>query len=199
MERLTTYEFKGVNLTKRNNRRIMTDVPNIILVGPMGAGKTTIGRLLAQFLKRDFLDCDRVIEEQSGASIPWIFDKEGEDGFRHRETSTLKQLTQDYGSLIVLATGGGVVMREDNHDILRQGGLVVYLYATVEQQLQRTSKSNNRPMLYGGDPKEILTNLFSERDPLYRKTSALIVETDARNPKLVAKKVLDTIQSYLQQ
>lgn len=175
----------------------MINVPNIILVGPMGAGKTTIGRLLSQLLKREFLDSDRVIEEHAGADIPWIFEKEGEQGFRRRETAILKELTQEYGSRIVLATGGGAVMREENRAILHDGGMVVYLYATVAQQLQRTSKSNHRPLLQNGNQKEILSSLFQERDPLYREVADLIVETDSRNPKLVANKVLSSIQKHV--
>lgn len=175
----------------------MINVPNIILVGPMGAGKTTIGRLLSQLLERDFLDSDRVIEEHAGADIPWIFEKEGEQGFRRRETSTLKELTQHYGSSIVMATGGGAVMREENRIILSNGGLVVYLYATIAQQLQRTSKSNHRPLLQNGNQKQILTSLFNERDPLYRDVADLIVETDSRNPKFVANKVFNAIQQHM--
>lgn len=177
----------------------MTNVPNIILVGPMGAGKTTIGRLLSQLLKRDFLDSDRVIEENAGADIPWIFEKEGEQGFRRRETSVLQQLTQEYGSQIVLATGGGAITRDENRQILQEGGLVVYLYATISQQLSRTSKSNHRPLLQNGNRKQILTDLFNERDPLYRDAASLIVETDSRNPKLVANKVLDAIKQHVKE
>ncbi|WP_438462745.1 shikimate kinase AroK [Marinomonas sp. PE14-40] len=175
----------------------MNNAPNIILVGPMGAGKTTIGRLLSQSLGREFFDSDRVIEENAGADIPWIFDKEGEDGFRRRETQALHDLTQEYGSAIVMATGGGAVMRDENRDILRKGGLVVYLYASVAQQLSRTSKSNHRPLLQNGNPKQVLTNLFKLRDPLYRDVAGLIVETDSRNPKVVANKVLDAIKRHL--
>ncbi|TBR44705.1 shikimate kinase AroK [Marinomonas agarivorans] len=175
----------------------MTHVPNIILVGPMGAGKTTIGRLLAQSLGRDFLDSDRVIEENAGADIPWIFEKEGEQGFRRRETSTLQQLTQEYGAKVVLATGGGAIMRKDNRTILQQGGLVIYLYATISQQVQRTSRTNHRPLLKTGNRQQILTDLFKERDPLYRETADVIVKTDSRNPKLVANKVLGAIEQHM--
>lgn len=177
----------------------MIHVPNIILVGPMGAGKTTIGRLLAQALERDFLDSDRVIEENAGADIPWIFEKEGEQGFRRRETATLQQLTQEYGAKVVLATGGGAIMREENRTILQQGGLVVYLYATINQQVQRTSRTNHRPLLQTGNRKQILTDLFKERDPLYRQAANLIVKTDSRNPKLVANKVLGAIEEHIKQ
>lgn len=175
----------------------MIIAPNIILVGPMGAGKTTIGRLLSQSLEREFFDSDRVIEENAGADIPWIFDKEGEDGFRKRETQALIELTQEHGTAIVMATGGGAILRDENRDILRQGGLVVYLYASVSQQLTRTSKSNHRPLLQTGNPKQILSNLFKIRDPLYRDVAGLVVETDSRNPRVVANKVLDAIKRHL--
>lgn len=175
----------------------MTNAPNIILVGPMGAGKTTIGRLLSQSLKREFFDSDRVIEEKAGADIPWIFDKEGEEGFRRRETNVLYELTQELGESVVMATGGGAVMKEENRRILQQGGLVIYLYATVAQQLSRTSKSNHRPLLQTGNPKETLTRLFQARDPLYKEVADLVVETDTRHPRAVANKVLAAIEQYL--
>lgn len=175
----------------------MMIAPNIILVGPMGAGKTTIGRLLSQSLGHEFFDSDRVIEENAGADIPWIFEKEGEDGFRRRETQALYELTHELGQPIVLATGGGAIMRAENRDILRDGGLVVYLYASINQQLVRTAKSNHRPLLQTGDPKATLTRLFSTRDPLYREVATIVVETDTRHPKAVANKVWAAIDRYL--
>lgn len=175
----------------------MMIAPNIILVGPMGAGKTTIGRLLSQSLGNEFYDSDREIEENAGADIPWIFEKEGEEGFRRRETQILQDLTRLDSKPIVLATGGGAVMREENRKILSNGGLVVYLFATIQQQLHRTSKSNHRPLLQTSDPKATLTELFRVRDPLYREVAHVIIETDSRHPKAVANKVLDEIQVYL--
>ena len=176
----------------------MTNAPNIILVGPMGAGKTTIGRLLSQSLEREFYDSDRVIEENAGADIPWIFEKEGEDGFRKRETQALQGMLEEHAQTpIVLATGGGIVMREENRQILGEQPLVVYLYASVAQQLQRTAKSNHRPLLQTGNPRETLQRLFDTRDPLYRQVASVIVETDSRHPKNVAKKVLDAINKHL--
>ncbi|ADZ92929.1 shikimate kinase AroK [Marinomonas mediterranea] len=176
----------------------MKNAPNIVLVGPMGAGKTTIGRLLSQTLEREFFDSDRVIEEKAGADIPWIFDKEGEDGFRRRETHVLQEMLEEPEQRVVLATGGGIVMREENRALLRKETMVVYLYASVEQQLHRTSKSNHRPLLKKGNPKETLTNLFKIRDPLYRDVASLIVETDARHPRAVANKVLDAIKNQFE-
>lgn len=175
----------------------MIKAPKIILVGPMGAGKTTIGRLLSQSMGKEFYDLDKVIEENAGADIPWIFDKEGEDGFRKRETQALKNMLEDPQHSAVLATGGGIVMREENRQILREGALVIYLYASVAQQLHRTSKSNHRPLLQVGDPKATLKKLFQVRDPLYREVATLVVETDARHPRAVANKVLDAIHKHL--
>jgi len=176
----------------------MINVPNIILVGPMGAGKTTIGRLLSQSLVREFYDSDKVIEENAGADIPWIFDKEGEEGFRKRETCTLAHMLNHQDERIVLATGGGIVMRDENRKLLRDSNaLVVYLYASVAQQLYRTSKSNHRPLLQNGDPKATLKKLFQVRDPLYREVANVIVETDSRHPKSVANKTLDAIKRHL--
>lgn len=163
----------------------------------MGAGKTTIGRLLSQSLGREFYDSDRVIEENAGADIPWIFEKEGEEGFRKRETQALETMLHHPAGSIVLATGGGIVMREENRQLLHNDALVVYLYASVAQQLHRTSKSNHRPLLQTGDPQATLKKLFQVRDPLYREVADLVVETDARHPKSVANKALDAIKHYL--
>ncbi|WP_113875262.1 shikimate kinase [Marinomonas aquiplantarum] len=175
----------------------MINAPNIILVGPMGAGKTTIGRLISQSMGKEFYDLDKVIEDNAGADIPWIFEREGEEGFRKRETQALSNMVQSDTHNTVLATGGGIVMRPENRDILQQDGLVVYLYASVAQQLYRTSKSSHRPLLQTGDPKATLKKLFEVRDPLYREVATLVIETDARHPKAVANKVLDAIKRYL--
>jgi shikimate kinase len=175
----------------------MIKAPNIILVGPMGAGKTTIGRLISQSMGKEFYDLDKVIEDNAGADIPWIFEREGEEGFRRRETHALSAIVQSDTGDCVFATGGGIVMREENRDILRDNALVVYLYASVAQQLYRTSKSNHRPLLQTGDPKAILKKLFEVRDPLYREVATLIIETDARHPRSVANRVLDAIRRHL--
>ena len=132
---------------------------NVFLIGPMGAGKSTIGRLLAKELKYPFKDSDREIEVRTGADIPWIFDVEGEEGFRQREEAMIAELVHEDG--IVLATGGGVVMRPANRAALKSGGLVVYLCTSVEQQLQRTAKDRQRPLLQTADPEAVLR----DRDP----------------------------------
>ena len=165
----------------------MTRTPSVFLVGPMGAGKSTIGRLLSSELKLEFFDSDKVIEERCGANIPWIFDMEGESGFREREEQAIDELTQ-MGS-IVLATGGGVVMREANRRHLSARGTVVYLCTSVEQQLARTAKDKNRPLLQAENPERILRDLFSARDPLYREIADIIIETDQRNPRWVVQEL----------
>jgi len=153
----------------------------------MGAGKSTIGRLLSAELKVEFFDSDIVIEERCGANIPWIFDMEGESGFREREEQAIDELTQM--SSIVLATGGGVVMREANRRHLSARGTVVYLCTSVEQQLARTAKDKNRPLLQAENPERILRDLFSARDPLYREIADIIIETDQRNPRWVVQEL----------
>ncbi|MEC9483094.1 MAG: shikimate kinase AroK [Halomonas sp.] len=166
----------------------MQDLPNLFLVGPMGAGKSTIGRLLAAELQRDFVDSDHEIQARCGADIPWIFDVEGEVGFREREVQMIDELTRR--TEIVLATGGGAVMNEINRRALRERGTVIYLYTTVEQQLRRTAKDRNRPLLRSKDPEAVLRGLFELRDPLYRATSDLVVRTDRRSPRAVVGDIL---------
>ena len=161
---------------------------NVFLVGPMGAGKSTIGRLLAKELGIPFKDSDREIEARTGADIPWIFDVEGEEGFREREEAMIAELVQEQG--IVLATGGGVVMREANRSALADNGLVVYLCTSVDQQLQRTAKDRQRPLLQTADPEKVLRELMAKRDPLYREIAHLVIETDQRGPKTVVTSII---------
>ncbi len=166
---------------------------SVILVGPMGAGKSTIGRLLAKELHLSFKDSDKEIEQRTGADIPWIFDVEGEQGFREREQAVIAELCELGG--MVLATGGGAVMRAENRAALSRAGRVVYLHASVEQQLERTSRDRNRPLLRAADPRRVLTELFAARDPLYREIADVIVETDERPPRLVVQEILDRLQA----
>jgi shikimate kinase len=160
----------------------------VFLVGPMGAGKTTIGKLLAKSLKLGFADSDREIEKRTGADIPWIFDVEGEAGFRDREVQVIAEMTLlDH---TVLATGGGVVMREENRRALAERGLVVYLHATLEEQLRRTRGDKRRPLLARGDPEQVLRELIELRDPLYREIADIVVDTDRSNPRVIARRIL---------
>jgi len=167
---------------------------NIILVGPMGAGKTTIGKQLAQQLGRDFYDSDREIEEHTGANIPLIFELEGEEGFRKREKNILIELTQKQG--IVLATGGGAVLEPDNRAQLANNGFVIYLSAPLAQLFNRTSKDRNRPLLQTENPRKKLEEIIATRDPLYREVADIIIETDDKPVRNVVKNLLLKISEY---
>ena len=166
---------------------------NLILVGPMGAGKSTIGRLLAKELRLSFKDSDKEIEQRTGANIPWIFDVEGESGFREREQSVIGELCELDG--VVLATGGGAVLRPENRSALRAGGRVVYLHTSVDQQLDRTSRDRNRPLLRTANPGKVLADLMHIRDPLYREIADVIIETDERPPRMVVQEILERLEA----
>jgi len=170
----------------------MPKLNRIFLVGPMGAGKTTIGKYLAQHLKLQFADTDSEIEERTGADIPWIFDVEGEEGFRDREQQVVEEMTLWEG--IVLATGGGVVLRPENRRALGGRGFVIYLYATVDEQVRRTQRDRRRPLLQRGDPEEVLRSLMAMRDPLYREIADHIIETDGCSPRTVAQRLVRDLE-----
>jgi shikimate kinase len=167
---------------------------NIVLVGPMGAGKSTIGRLLASELGLEFVDSDREIEARSGANIPWIFDVEGEEGFRKREIQTIAELL-DSQSPMLLATGGGAIIRKENREIISQKSTVIYLHTTVEQQLLRTAKDKNRPLLQNDNPKAILQSLFEVRHPLYQECADIIIKTDRQSPKSVVRTIVKKLKA----
>ncbi|WP_093428486.1 shikimate kinase AroK [Thiohalospira halophila] len=160
----------------------------IILVGPMGVGKTTVGRQLARALNRPFQDADRAIEERTGASIPWIFDIEGEEGFRSRERGILDELTRE--PELVLATGGGAVLDPDTRRKLAERGYVIYLYAPAGHLYERTRYDRNRPLLQTEDPRARLEALMAERDPLYRETAHRVVETGNRPARAVVREII---------
>lgn len=164
---------------------------NVFLVGPMGAGKTTIGRQLSELLRLEFVDSDHEIEARTGANIPWIFDVEGEDGFRAREESVIDELTQRQD--IVLATGGGVVMRDANRRHLHDRGVVIYLQTPVAVQLERTSRDRNRPLLRTPDPRRRLTELMQLRDPLYREAAHIVMPTDGGSAREVAMRIIHAL------
>jgi len=164
---------------------------NIFLVGPMGAGKSAVGRHLARTLHLTFVDSDDEVESRTGVDIAFIFEKEGEEGFRKRESAAIDDLTRTDG--VVLATGGGAVILPENRSHLGGRGLVVYLFTTVDQQVSRTQKGRERPLLENGNRRDILEALLKERDPLYREVADLIVETDGRKVHSVANEIIEQI------
>lgn len=166
-------------------------VRNIFLIGPMGAGKSTIGRTLAKELKLEFFDTDEVIEQRAGANIAWIFDIEGEEGFRKREQKVIDELTQK--SNIVLATGGGAVMTSENRNALAGRGTVIYLKTSLAQQYERTKRDTKRPLLQTEDLETRLVDLETEREHLYAGLADVSFETD----KLTVKAVANNIIKYL--
>lgn len=152
---------------------------NIFLVGPMGAGKTSIGKRLSKRLKRDFVDSDRVLEERTGVSITTIFELEGEEGFRMRETKVLRDLAKlDHA---VIATGGGIVVRDINRPLLKESGTVIYLQASVDTQLKRTRHDKKRPLLQTNNRRDKLLALAKQRNPLYEDLADIIVCTDSQS------------------
>jgi len=169
----------------------MAEQRNIFLIGPMGAGKSTIGRQLAQMLHLNFLDSDSEIERKTGADIAWVFDVEGEEGFRAREQDMLDELTKKHG--IVLATGGGAVIRQENRTHLSARGIVVYLKTSVQKQLARTLKDKRRPLLQTDDPKSTLETLAEKRNALYEEVADYTIETDEQSAKVVASQIISLL------
>jgi shikimate kinase len=155
--------------------RVKRPSGNIFLVGMMGAGKTTVGRLLAQSLGKTFIDSDEEIQQRTGVTIPHIFDVEGEAGFRQREAGVIQDLVKFDN--IVLATGGGAVLNAQSRDALHHNGIVVYLKSTVHDLWQRTRHDRNRPLLQTDDPRARLKELFEQRDPLYAEVADLLMPT----------------------
>ncbi len=170
----------------------MTSKTNLFLVGPMGAGKTTIGRQLAEALEMEFFDSDHEIEARSGATIPWIFDVEGEEGFRKRERTMIDELSQRQN--IVMATGGGAVLSEANRQCLKSRGTVIYLSASIEQLLRRTQRDRNRPLLQTEDPRAKLEELMQIRDPLYREVADVIIKTDHNSIRSTVNKIIQLLK-----
>jgi shikimate kinase len=166
---------------------------NVFLVGPMGSGKTAVGKQLARLLKLTFYDSDVEIERRTGVDIPYIFEKEGEAGFRERERDVIDALTQL--SDVVIATGGGAVLMTENRDRLASRGRVVYLKTGVHQQLERTRHGRQRPLLYTEDPEATLRELMTHRAPLYESVATIVVATDGRHVRAVADEVLQRLRS----
>ncbi|MCU4675836.1 shikimate kinase AroK [Catenovulum sp. 2E275] len=169
----------------------MAEKRNIFLIGPMGAGKSTIGRQLANELHLEFFDSDAEIERRTGADIAWVFDVEGEAGFRVREEKVIFDLTEKQG--IVLATGGGSILSKETRNRLSARGFVVYLETTIEKQVARTARDKRRPLLQTGEPQEVLENLAEARNPLYEEIADLTVKTDNQSAKVVSREIIDKL------
>lgn len=170
----------------------MTRQGNVFLIGPMGAGKTTIGRHVAMLVHKRFVDADQEIEKRTGVTIPVIFEIEGESGFRRRESMVVDELTREQD--IVLATGGGVVLLEENRQVLKQRGTVVYLQADLETLVERTRRDRNRPLLQTEDPRAKIAELLRQREPIYRQIADVVVDTGQRAPSSVARDIVARIK-----
>ena len=165
---------------------------NIILVGPMGSGKTTIGRRLSESLNLDFFDSDHEIIDTTGVSIDHIFDVEGEKGFRTRESDVLKKLCNMPN--IVLATGGGAVTLEENRELIMKSGLVIYLLSSVDQILRRTAKSKTRPLLEkSNNRRKTITGILEARDSLYKEVASLIINTNGKKLNEVINEIIEAL------
>ncbi len=173
----------------------MKRLNNIFIIGPMGAGKSTIGRQLAEALSFRFEDSDLEIQRRTGVDIPTIFEYEGEEGFRNREQQVIADLTAQEG--LVLATGGGSILRDVNRQNLAARGVVIYLHCSPEQQFARTSRDRNRPLLHTEDPLERLRGLMAEREPLYRSVADLVVSTEKRGTASVVKEIHRRLETEL--
>ena len=170
----------------------MTQAPNVYMVGMMGAGKTTVGRMLARKLRLRFVDSDHEVEERCGVKVPVIFDLEGEEGFRAREAQVITELTASRG--ILLATGGGVVLNEQNRERLAQSGTVIYLRARPEDLYRRVRGDRNRPLLATPDPLGRLRELYAQRDPLYQAIAHITVDTGSQGIAVLARTLLGKLE-----
>jgi shikimate kinase len=166
----------------------MSELQNIFLIGPMGSGKTAVGRQLARQLHLDFYDSDVEIERRTGVDIPYIFEKEGESGFREREREVIELLTQIDN--VVIATGGGAILLPENRASLASRGRIVYLKTGIEQQLERTRQGRQRPLLYTTDPEARLRELMEHRAPLYESLANYTVTTDGRQVRAVVDEIV---------
>ena len=165
---------------------------NIFIIGPMGSGKSTVGKILSDELFLNFFDTDEEIELRTGASIDWIFDLEGEEGFRKRESVILHEMVQK--NSIVLSTGGGIILSDKNRELLSSRGTVFYLSTPVYIQVERTSKDKDRPLLKNGDPLQILTKLDKDRKILYENVADHVVETENKSSQEVASEIVSLVK-----
>jgi len=167
---------------------------NIFIVGPMGSGKTTVGKIVANELFLEFHDTDNTIEEKTGVTIDWIFDIEGEEGFRKRETGILKDLVAL--NSIVLATGGGIIIQPENRELLGSRGTVFYLHTPLNTQIERTAKDKDRPLLKGQDPSTVLSDLQAARQALYEEVADHIINTENKSGSDVASEIVKLVKNY---
>ena len=165
---------------------------NIFIVGPMGSGKSTVGKIISDELFLNFFDTDEEIENRTGASIDWIFDLEGEEGFRKRESGVLEEMVQK--NSVVLSTGGGIILSENNRELLSSRGTVFYLATPISVQIERTAKDKDRPLLKNGDPGQILQELHEKRKNLYKSVSDHIVETEDKSSQEVASEIINLVK-----
>ena len=165
---------------------------NIFIVGPMGSGKSTVGKIISDELFLNFFDTDDEIESRTGASIDWIFDLEGEEGFRKRESSILEEMVKQ--NSIVLSTGGGIILSDSNREMLSSRGTVFYLSTPISVQIERTSKDKDRPLLKNGNPEEILTRLQKERKDLYESVSDHVIKTENKSSQEVASEIINFVK-----
>lgn len=186
-------ENSGLESSRQDSNRKCRS-GNLILVGMMGSGKTTMGRTLAKHLGKTFVDSDEEIQKRTGVTIPHIFDIEGEAGFRQRETAVIGDLAG--GENIVLATGGGAVLAEQNRTMLQRNGIVVYLKANVHDLWQRTRHDRNRPLLQTGDPYAKLTELFQQRDPLYLEVADIVIQSGKQSVHSLMLQLVREIEAY---
>ena len=167
---------------------------NIILIGPMGSGKTSTGRMLAKEMGYAFADTDEEVTKRTGVSIAYIFDVEGEEGFRKRECLALKECLNDNNT--ILSTGGGIVLSKENRDLLQDRGTVVYLQTSIRSQVKRTASTNNRPLLQNKDPEETLEKLMLTRAPLYEEIADITIMTDNKSLQEMSKEIQRAINDH---
>lgn len=167
---------------------------NIILIGPMGSGKTSTGKMLAKEMGYVFLDTDEEVTKRTGVSIAYIFDVEGEEGFRKRECLALKECLNDNNT--ILSTGGGIVLSKENRDLLQDRGTVVYLQTSIRTQVKRTASTNNRPLLQNKDPEETLEKLMLTRAPLYEEIADITIMTDNKSLQEMSKEIQRAINEH---
>ena len=167
---------------------------NIILIGPMGSGKTSTGRMLAKEMGYAFVDTDEEVTKRTGVSIAYIFDVEGEEGFRKRECLALKECLNDNNT--ILSTGGGIVLSKENRDLLQDRGTVVYLQTSIRSQVKRTASTNNRPLLQNNDPEETLEKLMLTRAPLYEEIADITIMTDNKSLQEMSKEIQRAINEH---